>query len=104
MPEQEWGQDGMYDAPVTRRAVDEIRIERPPGLDQVPAVLPPGPDVHSLRATLENPQLADEVWRRVDADQLPAEQDSEQHSTLAELATAVYLLHAVHSQNSPTQE
>src|SRR5206468_2799921 len=109
MPDQEWGEKGIFDAPVARKQVEEIRIERPAEQEAIPAALPPVPDQQqdALRATLEDPRLAEELWRRVEQEKpnAPAEAPVRQdESVLAELAMSLYLLQAVHSQNSPSQE
>src|SRR5262245_51583026 len=101
MADKDWSEGAIFDAPLTRRPLEEIRIEQPPGLEAVPAVLPPTND--SLRAALEDPQLAEELWRRVDGLQLPVEETGAD-DPLSKLAISLYLLQMIHSQDKPGQE
>lgn len=109
MANDDWNPNAIFDAPVTRKQVEAIRIERPAEEQAVPAVLPPHPDqgTAALRAALENPKMADEVLGSVPepvADEARTGDPRKDESLAAELAMSLYLLHAVHSQNSPAQE
>jgi hypothetical protein len=112
MSEHEWGKEGIFDLPQMRREVEQrIEIERPADHDVARAPAPPVPEqaVPALRAVLENPQLAAELWRQVDLGPPPvhvphAEPRPPDAVAAVQLGMALYLLHALHAPDKPGYE
>jgi hypothetical protein len=102
MSEQHWDQRGIFEPPhVRHEAEQQIKIERPPDADVSRQTPPPAEDQAraELRAVQDDPRLAEELWRQVDAGQRPDEA-----TTVAGLATALYLLQSLHAPDKPGYE
>jgi hypothetical protein len=111
MSEHEWGKEGIFDLPQVRREVEQrIEIERPADND-IRAAAPPVPDqaLPELRAVLENPQAAAELFRQVDVGppavhSPPTEPRPPDAVAAIQLGMALYLLQAVHAPDKPGYE
>jgi hypothetical protein len=106
MSESQWGKGPLFEPPVVRvEAEQQLRVERPPEIDvrQVMAPPLPAPMQAAMQAVQNNPQLAAELWRQVDAGPPPSEQPSEAQ-TIAQLSLALYLLQTLHVEGKPGYE
>ena len=97
MSDQEWSKEAIFDTPLARRQVEEpIKIEQPPAVETAHA--PPVPEQAELRAALENPALAEALWRN-NGESAEAPPDDAQ--AVAQLGMALYLLQTLHGQHTP---
>jgi hypothetical protein len=106
MAESEW-KGPLFDPPQVRREVEQpMRIEQPAGGDIRQVTAPPVPDQRQaiLHVVQNDPQLAAELWRHVDAGAPAAEQPPDDAQSAAALGMAIYLLQTLHTQDKPGHE
>src|SRR4051794_27456276 len=93
MSDEEVARRAVFHPPVVRPDVPEaVRVERPPHVD-VEVVAPPAPE---LRAALDDPKLAAEVWQ--------ADAPADDGDAATQLALAFYLLQSLHVPSKPGYE
>jgi hypothetical protein len=111
MSDQEW-KDSLLHPPVVRVDVDQnLEIKRPPEIDLRQVMAPPMPDQlqAELRAVQNDPQLAAELWQRINventAPNVPGtDQPPREEHTIAQMGMALYLLQTLHFQGKEGYE
>jgi hypothetical protein len=106
MSESEW-KGPLFDPPQVRREVEQpVRVEQPADIEVRQVVAPPAPDERQavLHAVQNDPQLAAELWRQVDAAETAPAQPPDKSQTIAQLGLALYLLQTLHTQDKPGYE
>lgn len=104
MADHDWSKEAIFDAPLVQRELEQrIKMQRPAGVD---ARIVSPPVQQDLRVILDNPQLAAELWNQVQEPDAapPAEKPPTEAETAVQMALALSLLHALHTQDIPGRE
>jgi hypothetical protein len=98
MSDQAWSKEALMPPLVRQQVEEQIKLERPPGLEAARVAALPAPT--ELRAVLDNPQSAEELWKQVDA----TVERPDDSLAVVQMGMALYFLHGLHFQGKPGYE
>lgn len=109
MSDQDW-KETLFESPVVRHQVEQpMKIELPPGAQAERVAAAPPPGQAELRAVLDNPVLAAQLWSDVQASAadrgvIPPVTAQASAANLANIGLCIYLLYSIHFTGRPGHE